>query len=63
MFDLASDVLDDSPLAHSLLRDGWSISKQSKAFLQANHSAILEELVGMATSPVETGYPLLPKGR
>ncbi|MBZ5684081.1 MAG: CHAT domain-containing protein [Acidobacteriia bacterium] len=63
MFDLASEVLDDSFFAHSLLRSGWSISKQSKAFLQANHSAILEELVGMATSPVETGYQLLPKGR
>jgi hypothetical protein len=62
MFEAASDLPDDSPLVHSLLRSGWSASTGAKAFLQANHSVILEELVAMATSPVEVGYQLLPKG-
>jgi hypothetical protein len=63
MFDLASEIADDSPLTQSLLRSGWTVGRRPRAFLQANQSEMLEDLVGMAMSPVESGTVLLPKGR
>jgi hypothetical protein len=62
MFDFASEIPDDSPLIHFLLRNGWAVSSNARAFVQANHSEVLEELIGMAMSPMERGYALLPKG-
>jgi hypothetical protein len=62
MFDLASTIPDDSPITHFLLRNGWTVSSNARTFVQANHSEVLEQLVGMAMSPVEQGYALLPKG-
>jgi hypothetical protein len=63
MFQMASTIPDDSPLTRYLLRNGWLVSPGAKVFVQANHSEVLEELVGMAMSPVEAGYEILPKGR
>jgi len=62
MFEMASEIPDDSPLTRYLLRNGWSIQAKPKAFIQANHSRVLHELMGMAMSPVEAGQELLPKG-
>lgn len=62
MFRMSSIVDDDSELAHHLLREGWRIPKGARAFVQANHSDLLEELVAMALSPMESGKQLLPKG-
>jgi hypothetical protein len=62
MFHMSSIVSDDSDLARYLLREGWHISKGARAFVQANHSDLLEELVAMALSPLEAGQRLLPKG-
>jgi hypothetical protein len=63
MFDLASAIPAESPLISFLLRSGWSVSQAPRAFLQANRSETLEELVGMAMSPLEAGQQLLPEGR
>ena len=63
MFEMSSIISENSPLTRYLLREGWTITKDAKAFIQANHSEILEELVGLALSPLEAGYELLPKGR
>lgn len=63
MFRMASVIPEDSPLKYHLLRQGWTIPQDAKAFIQVNHSDILEELVGLALSPMEEGYTLLPKGR
>jgi hypothetical protein len=63
MFEMSSQIPEDSPLNHYLLRQGWVIAPNAKAFIQANHSEILEELVGLALSPIESGYELLPKGQ
>lgn len=62
MFKIASEIPDDSPLTRYLLRNGWSIRENPKAFVQANHSQVFQELMGMAMSPVEAGQELLPKG-
>src|SRR5262249_343177 len=62
MFRMSSVVDDDSELARHLLREGWRIPKGARAFIQANHSDLLEELVAMALSPMESGKQLLPKG-
>jgi hypothetical protein len=62
MFKMSSHIPEDSPLVNYLLREGWTIAKDAKAFIQVNHSEILEELVGFALSPIEAGYELLPKG-
>jgi CHAT domain len=63
MFEMSSPLPEDSPLNNYLLRQGWTIAPNAKAFIQANHSEILEELVGLALSPIESGYELLPKGQ
>ena len=62
MFKMSSIISEDSPLKYHLLRQGWTIPAQAKAFVQANHSETLEEIVGLALSPIEVGYNLLPKG-
>lgn len=62
MFRMSSHIPEDSPLINYLLRESWTIAKNAKAFIQVNHSEILEELVGFALSPIEAGYELLPKG-
>ncbi len=63
MFEMASSLPEDSPLKLYLLRQGWTIPKNAKTFIQVNRSDILEELVGLALSPIEAGYKLLPKGQ
>jgi hypothetical protein len=63
MFRLASELPPDSIFARHLVREGWRLSKKAKAFVQANHSEVLRELVGLALSPIESGSPLLPKGK
>lgn len=63
MSKMSSEIPEDSALNSYLLRQGWTIAPNAKAFIQVNHSEILEELVGLALSPIETGYELLPKGQ
>lgn len=63
MFEMASVLPEDSPLKLYLLRQGWTIPENAKTFIQVNRSDILEELVGLALSPIEAGYDLLPKGQ
>jgi hypothetical protein len=63
MFKMSSMIPDNSPLTSYLLRLGWTLPAQSKAFIQVNQSEVLEELVGLALSPIEGGYELLPKGQ
>jgi hypothetical protein len=63
MFNMASLLPEDSPLKLYLLRQGWTIPENAKTFIQVNRSDILEELVGLALSPIEAGYQLLPKGQ
>ncbi len=62
IFHMSSVMNDNSELARHLLREGWRIPKGARAFIQANHSDVLEELVAMALSPMESGQSLLPKG-
>jgi hypothetical protein len=58
---------DGSPveLAKDIQASGATIigAEGSRAFVQANHSEVLRELVALALSPVESGYKLLPKGQ
>lgn len=63
MFEMSSVLPEDSPLKLYLLRQGWTIPENGKIFIQVNRSDILEELVGLALSPIEAGYQLLPKGQ
>jgi len=63
MFEMASVLPEDSPLKLYLLRQGWTIPENTKTFIQVNRSDILEELVGLALSPIKAGYHLLPRGQ
>jgi hypothetical protein len=63
MFRMASELPTESVFARHLLREGWRLSNNAKAFVQANHSEVLRELVSLALCPVEAGSQLLPKGR
>ncbi|MFL6211006.1 MAG: CHAT domain-containing protein [Pyrinomonadaceae bacterium] len=63
MFEMSSLLPEDSPFKFYLLRQGWTIAPAAKTFIQVNRSEILEELVGLALCPIETGYQLLPEGQ
>lgn len=63
MFNMSSDLPDDSELIKYLLRHGWRVPERARAFVQVNHSEILEELIGVALADVEGRYGLLPKGQ
>ena len=64
MFEMSSTVVDDSAFAKFLLRKNWVIYPNSKLFVQANHSVILEEFIRVALSPFESSSDteILPKG-
>jgi hypothetical protein len=62
MCKMSSIIPEDSAFVSYLLRQKWIIAPNAKAFIQVNHSEILEELIGLALSPIESGYELLPKG-
>jgi hypothetical protein len=57
-------VEDDSTFAKFLLRKNWVVHPNSKLFVQANHSVILEEFIRVALSPFESSNDIevLPRG-
>jgi len=64
MFEMSSTVEDDSTFAKFLLRKNWVVHPNSKLFVQANHSVILEEFIRVALSPFESSsdIEILPRG-
>jgi hypothetical protein len=62
LFRMASILDNSSPLTHYLIRSGWTVEQDARCFVQANHSEILREFVGLTMSPSETGGVILPKG-
>ncbi len=60
---MASKLDLDSELSRYLLRQGWYVEPDAACFVQVNHSEVLDEFVGLATSPALAGRELLPKGR
>lgn len=63
LFNMASKLDLDSELSRYLLRQGWYVEPDAACFVQVNHSEVLDEFVGLATSPALAGRELLPKGR
>jgi hypothetical protein len=63
LFNMASRLGPDSELSHYLLRRGWHVEPEAACFVQVNHSEVLDEFVGLATSPALQHHELLPKGR
>jgi hypothetical protein len=63
LFDMASKLDLDSELSRYLLRQGWYVEPDAACLVQVNHSEVLDEFVGLATSPALAGRELLPKGR
>ncbi len=53
MFDIASNVEDDSNFVSFLLNKGWKINPNANLFVQINHSDILEEFIQVILSPLE----------
>ena len=64
MFEMSSTVQDDSAFVKFLLRKNWVVHPNSKLFVQANHSVILEEFIRVALSPFESSsdIEILPRG-
>lgn len=63
LFEMASKLDLNSELSRYLLRQGWYVEPDAACFVQVNHSEVLDEFVGLATSPALAGRELLPKGR
>lgn len=63
LFNMASKLDLDSELSRYLLRQGWYVEPDAACFVQVNHSEVLDEFVGLATSPALADRELLPKGR
>lgn len=51
MFDVASEIPDDSDLSAFLLRKGWTIQPNARLFVQLNHTDVLNELVDVLMLP------------
>lgn len=63
MFDMASQIDENSDYARFLLRKGWKINENGKLFVQINHSSILEEFINVVLSPMEENHSQsLPMG-
>jgi len=63
MFNVASVMEDDSNYANYLLKNGWTVNKNSRMFVQINHSSILEEFINVVLSPMdERNQNILPMG-
>lgn len=48
MFEIASPIEREGPLAQHLGSRGWAIEPGAKLFVQANHSKVLEEFIGLS---------------
>ena len=63
MFDIASNIDENSIWTNFLLQKGWTIQKGAKYFVQINHSSILEEFINVVLTPLDNQTtPILPKG-
>lgn len=64
LFDMASTLEDGSEVKRFLLQKGWVVYPDAKLFVQANHSDILEEFVGVTLSLLEKPEVMqsLPRG-
>jgi hypothetical protein len=51
MFDMASEIEDNSEFERFLSQKGWTIHPEAKLFVQLNHSEILEEFISMVLIP------------
>jgi hypothetical protein len=63
LFNMASRLNPDTELSRYLLRQGWYVESGAACFVQVNHSEVLDEFVGLATSPALGDRDLLPRGR
>ena len=64
MWNIASEVDEQGPFGRYLLQQGWSIEKNSRLFVQVNHSDVLKEFVKLVSSHFTSGtVELLPKGQ
>lgn len=64
MYEMASNLGNNSEIAKFLLRKGWTIQQNPKLFVQLNHSETLDEFVRVVLSPLESSENVqyLPKG-
>ena len=53
LFEMASTMEEGSEVKRFLLQKGWIVHPDAKLFVQANHSDILEEFVGVTLSLLE----------
>lgn len=53
MFDVASELPDDSELSSFLLRKGWTIEPKARLFVQLNHTDVLNEFVDVLLLPAQ----------
>lgn len=51
MFDVASELPDDSELSSFLLKKGWIIQPKARLFVQLNHTDVLNEFVDVLMLP------------
>lgn len=64
MWDIASPIDESGPAARFLLSNGWSIERNAKLFVQANHSDVLKEFARVAASHfVRESSSMLPRGQ
>ena len=64
MFEAASPVTPDGKLEEHLRHTGWNLHENSKLFVQANHTDVLDEFIRACGADVAGGDRyLLPKGR
>jgi hypothetical protein len=53
MFEIASEVPDDSPFSYYLGEYGWEIEPHARLFTQINQSEVLSEFMKLVLSPLE----------
>lgn len=53
MFNMSSEIEENSSFAKFLLKKGWKIQENSKLFVQINHSSVMEEFINVVLSPFE----------
>ena len=64
LFEMASTLEENSEVKKFLLQKGWVVYPDAKLFVQANHSDILKEFVGITLSLLEEPEEIqsLPRG-
>ena len=64
MFEAASPITPNGKLEEHLQQTGWNIQENSKLFVQANHTDVLDEFIRACGADIaRSDRYLLPKGR